>query len=302
MLRPTGDVIVNIMQSFVNTFIFVIGLVSVLSFTPTPALAHGDEPHGNTPHETLAVSEPIDAEAATRALSFQTVGIAAAIIGAFVLLALIVPNHSDILKHLTFWAITLATVVATAILGFVTVNLNVKSWSNGPIHWHADFEVWACGQELDLVDPSGLSNKIGSPSRHEHNDKRLHYEGVVMEPIDASLSTFFTIMGGTLTASSLTFPTNDGVKNFTNGESCAESDAGGALNIFVYSVNPDNTFSQRKVDPATYTIRDESQVPPGDCIIIEFGDAKDKTDKLCRSYKVAQEIDKLGAEVPYDGN
>ena len=72
----------------------------------------------------------------------------------------------------------------------------------------------------------------------------------------------------------------------------------GEMQVFAYRVNPDNTYSQTKLaDPATYVMAPESQVPPGDCIIFEFDTPKPRTNKLCRSFKVAKEINKLGVEV-----
>lgn len=205
--------------------------------------------------------------------------------------------------------------------------LNVKSDTGGPVHWHADFEIWACGNEIALRDPRGfLSNKIGSPTLHEHNDKRIHLEGVpVTLPHDASLGKFMSTIGGELTQSSLTVPVNDDYlfedaqdaqdgdghgapapelvepyihttpqgreARFVTGQNCGDQPA--ELQVFVYSHDPQTKqYRQQKLqDAATYAIAGRDQVPPGDCVIFEFGPTRQYTDKLCKQYGV-RDIDR----------
>ena len=65
------------------------------------------------------------------------------------------------------------------------------------------------------------------------------------------------------------------------------------MQVFVYNTK-DGVYTQQKLaDPAAYKISPYSQVPAGDCIIVEYGPKKEQTDKLCRSYKVAEELDKV---------
>jgi hypothetical protein len=46
-------------------------------------------------------------------------------------------------------------------------------------------------------------------------------------------------------------------------------------------------YTQSKLeDPERYIMRDESVVPPGDCIIVEFDVSKSSTDRLCQQYGV----------------
>ena len=93
------------------------------------------------------------------------------------------------------------------------------------------------------------------------------------------------------------------------------------VQVFVYEVgkNPDGSiemridegrkktvYYQRKLkNPTNFVINDESLVPNGNCIIIEFDVTKDKTDKLCEQYivndtgrkitdKDDREVDSLG--------
>lgn len=241
----------------------------------------------------LDVFNTNDLVEAISVLSFRTVAIATVLLIALLLIATLIHERKPNTKAWLFGAVTLVVLSATTVLIGSTVYLNRTSSSGGPVHWHADFEVWACGEELDLLDPQGaLSNKVGTPVLHEHNDKRIHLEGVVVEQSDASLGKFLEVVGGSITDDSLVVPTNIGVKRFTNGQLCDGQPA--ELQAFVYQATDDGYYRLIKLDsPARYIIRDESVVPPGDCIIIEFDAATDTTDKMCLQYKVALDIGKL---------
>ncbi len=228
------------------------------------------------------------------------------------------------LVKLPLFLIMATALIGTTLVLFVsTVYLNMKAESKGPVHWHTDIEFWACGTELELRDPTGwLSNKIGTATYHEHNDKRMHLEGVVVKKsVDASFEKFMRVTGGYVNATSIGIPLNDDPEKWTayedhqdgdvqrtdtfrqlerfivdgedgkvielkNGQACT----GGAavLQGFLYRYNKDDdTYSQVKLaDPARYVMRDESIVPPGDCLIIEFDVPRDTTDKLCQQYGV----------------
>jgi hypothetical protein len=218
-----------------------------------------------------------------------------------------------------FVAIVTVVLATTLTIGGGTVYLNIASATGGPVHWHADFEIWACGNELNLRDPHGLlSNKIGTPTLHEHNDKRIHVEGVpITLPYDFSLGKFMTVVGGGLSHDALTVPLNsdnyfettqdgDGnptpapellapfihteaggkVASFVSGQKCGDQPA--EVQVFAMHYNDaDKTYTQTKVgDPASYMPAKESQVPPGDCVIMEFAPSKARTDKLCKQYGI----------------
>lgn len=239
-----------------------------------------------------------------------------------VIVAAIVKDKWPRLKLPLF--IMMVTVMAGSILflGASTVYLNTKADSGGPVHWHADFEIWACGNELELRDPfEFLSNKIGTPTLHEHNDKRIHLEGVVVdEHKDASLGKFFYVIDGVLAPNDLIVPLNPADKGdifedevdgdgpagshpgliesyihndehgryaqFRSGDMCG--DEPGYVQTFVYKYDEDSkTYRQEKVaDPVPYSISREPNVPPGDCVIIEFDVLKTQTDKLCEQFGV----------------
>jgi hypothetical protein len=239
-----------------------------------------------------------DLNQAISALSFTSVATAVALLIILVTLAAFLRDRFPASKPWLFWSMATIVLVVTFILIASTVYLNTVSTSGGPVHRHADFEMWACGEELELEDPSEfLSNKIGTPVLHEHNDKRIHLEGVVVEPRDGSLGKFMKVTGGSITRNSIVFPTNDGERSFINGETCQGRQS--ELQVFVYQTTENGYYTLRKLEnPGEYTISDESVVPPGDCIIMEFAPPKQTTSKMCRQYEVALDIGDLKGKAP----
>lgn len=272
-------------------------------------------------NQLLRFAEAADLEAQIGELSVNAVLIASVLLVVLLVLAGLVINDKDKhhIKKPLFILITLTIVIPTFIMAGSTVYLNVKSESGGPVHWHTDIEYWVCNQEIELRDPTAfLSNKIGTSTYHEHDDKRIHLEGVVVEKeYDASLDKFMDVTGGDITPTSLVIPTNDDifendvdgdkpsgnravVENFAknvennekvveveNGQNCGE---GGLAEVQVFLIRynkDDDTYYQKKLeDPGSYVLRDESIVPPGDCLIVEFDQPKDETSYLCEQYGV----------------
>lgn len=265
-----------------------------------------------------------DLETLINNLSLNTVLIGSAILILLVALAIwVVKGKHKKLKMPLFVAIIAVISATTLMISGSTVYLNVKSASGGPVHWHADIEVWACGNELELRDPVGaLSNKIGTPTLHEHNDKRVHLEGVpVTLPYDASLGKFMNVIGGEITKDAMVIPVNsngdlfennrgeedgngsgapspelvnpfvkdgpDGkVASFVSGQKCGDQAA--EVQVFAYKYDAKSkTYKQTKLaDPQNYDISREPEVPSGDCVIFEFDVAKSHTNKLCRQYGI----------------
>lgn len=205
---------------------------------------------------------------------------------------------TPILKKTLFISIVFVVLTVTFFLAGSTIYLNSVSVSGGPVHYHADIEIWNCGHEVDLKNPVGISNKIGTSTFHEHNDKRIHLEGVVVAEKDASLGRFLDVIGGKVSSNSLSIPTNEGQIDLVLGQTCSSSQTG-VLQVFVYKTIRDTYYQQKVMDPQSYIISAQTNVPPGDCIIIEFDSPKDKTDKLCLSYRVAEKTGKLKGEVRY---
>lgn len=267
--------------------------------------------------------EQQDLEGDISSMSLRVVGASA--LGLFVLIgiAVLTNNKYEKLKMPLFVMMTFLMAGSTLMLAASTVYLNVSSDSGGPVHWHADIEFWVCDNEIELIDPVGFSNKVGTATLHEHNDHRIHLEGVVVdETNDASLGKFMHVTDGAITNDALVVAVNPDGSIFENeidgdgpsspypdeaedlivtsngkryvraldGQTCGDQPS--EVQVFVYSFNQESdTYEQRKLtDPATYTMAPESIVPPGDCIIVEFGPAKDQTDKLCEQYGVRDTV------------
>jgi len=192
------------------------------------------------------------------------------------------------IKRLLFASIAVVTIGVSLFLAGSTIYLNVVSSSKGPVHHHADFEIYKCGEEQDIKNPKGLSNKIGSPTLHEHNDKRIHIEGVIVNPQDASIANFIRVLDGKFQKNSISFPGNNGTIIMTSGDKCpGELDT--KLQTFLYKVEGKNFTQTKLTDAPNYIISPHSNIPPGDCLIIELDKEKDETDKMCRSFTVAIE-------------
>lgn len=225
--------------------------------------------------------------------SFLSVLIGTGLIIFLSLVSLFLKKPKEIIKKLLFTGICLTTILVTLFLGGSTVYLNTVSSSKGPVHHHSDIEFWACGEELNLKDPEGtFSNKIGTPTLHEHNDKRIHIEGVIVTPLDASLGKFMQVVGGTINSEFVVIPTNEGSKKYITGEACPNGQTG-KVQVFVYKTINGEYSQEKLMDPKSHILSPYSSVPSGDCIIVEFDSEKDATDKLCLSYEVAEKIGKI---------
>ncbi|HSB46619.1 MAG TPA: hypothetical protein VLD37_01295 [Candidatus Bilamarchaeum sp.] len=140
--------------------------------------------------------------------------------GLAIFYAIFVKSTSEQAKKTVYLFISAPIIAATAYLAGSTLYLNLVSETKGPVHWHADYEVWACDREYELIDPTGIENRIGTPVVHEHNDNRIHVEGVLLKKEEASLRNFFVQAGGNFDNNSLTLPTNDGVMTWSDGDLC----------------------------------------------------------------------------------
>lgn len=262
----------------------VASLIVVLLAVPM-AYAHGEEGESS-----MAGIDEYLVE-----MSINSVIIGSIIVAALTIYAIFRKGKkSEDMKWALFLGISIPVVFITVVMAGGTIYLNMISSTGGPVHWHADFEVWNCGESLDLEDPTGIENRIGSPVFHEHDDFRIHVEGVVVEEPDVDLHAFFDVIGGYVSTDMISMPTNDGMVDIRNGDLCRGQP--GTLQAFLYRVeNPDDlknwVYTQEKIENfPEYVLAPYSTVPPGDCLIIEFDEPKEFTDKVCETYRIA--IDK----------
>ncbi|MEK6822433.1 MAG: hypothetical protein AABY13_01280, partial [Nanoarchaeota archaeon] len=228
-------------------------------------------------HEGEAEETPL--EDSLREASLIAIAITATVMAALTYAAVCCTTR--VWKKRVFLAMVMPVVAVTALLVVSTAYINAVSETGGPVHWHADFEIYKCGVPVDLVAPTGFVNKVGVSTLHEHGDARMHVEGVVMARSDVDLHAFFEAVGGTLTHGRLVVPTDHGTVEASDGELCGSSAA--AVQVFLMTVQ-EGVIAQRKL--ALYDrhiIAPESNVPPGDCIIIEFDAEKPRTEHVCES-------------------
>lgn len=257
--------------------LWILALVGLgVGFFVPDVFAHGVEEAASTP----ALDEII------RANTWRLVSIASLFIGLVTVLTLAARPKTARVKWISFLAIVLPTIVVTAYLASSTIFLNMISVTKGPVHWHAEFQVVSCGEELDLVDPRGLSNRVGSPVLHEHGDNWIHVEGVPVQLADVNLHRFFEEIGGELSTEHMLYPTNSGSVYVTNGDTCPDGGTG-ELQLFLYRTDGSRVTQTKLEDFPEYVLAPYAQVPPGDCFILEFGEAKDKTDRICQQLEIA---------------
>ncbi|HLG23397.1 MAG TPA: hypothetical protein VI564_00540 [Candidatus Nanoarchaeia archaeon] len=164
-------------------------------------------------------------------------------------------------KKVVFYLVAIVSIFVTVYLIITTLHLNIISLTKGPVHWHADFEIWVCDKQVEIAKPQRfLSNKQGVELLHAHSDNRIHVEGVVLDLKQASLGAFFQAIGGHITETELEVPTDNGLVSVSNGYKCNEQP--GKLYVFV---NGNQIQNYRD-----YSISHHERVPPGDRIKIIF--------------------------------
>ncbi|MBI4214610.1 hypothetical protein HY546_01315 [archaeon] len=184
-----------------------------------------------------------------------------AVLASVTVLAVLRMQKNERAKRALFFTMIMPTLAVTGFLVASTIYLNLTSWSGGPVHWHADFEVMVCGEPVDIVDPSGLSNLVGSATVHEHGDNRIHIEGVLERREQASVGWFFEKIGGHFEEGHLIVPTMHGVVEKRDGNLCPNGRAG-KLKLFVNG--------EANGQLGDYVIAPFSNVPPGDLLKIVF--------------------------------
>ena len=277
-------------------------LIILGSILGSNVLAHGveeDEEDDMDVHEeeNAAQEAPnlLNLEQQYRATSLRLVLFASLTSIIMLLIAMTHKKISNEHKPILFLGIVIPVIIATLFLAVSTIHLNLVSETGGPVHWHADFEIYKCGERLNIADPVGFSNRQGSSVFHEHNDDRIHVEGVVIDTKEVDLHNFFDVLGGYLSEDGFGVLTNEGFTEVNDGDLC--NDKPGKLQVFLYKItNPDPSknsgfiYEQIKLEHfPDYVLSPYGNVPPGDCIIVEFDGEKERTDNICETYKLAIE-------------
>lgn len=168
---------------------------------------------------------------------------------------------NDAAKKIVYFSIIIIISLVTIYLVLTTLHLNIISLTKGPVHWHADFEIWVCGKEIFIAEPKSLlSNKQGVDLMHAHNDNRIHVEGVILDKKQASLGAFFYAVGGSISSDGIKVPTDEDLISVHEGDRCNEQPA--KLYVFVNGNLIEN--------PSSYVISPYEKVPPGDRIKFVF--------------------------------
>ena len=181
--------------------------------------------------------------------------------GILILLILLFQKRMDEnTKTIVYLSVVAVIGIVTIYLIITTLNLNLISETKGPVHWHADYEIWVCDKEISLARAKGFSDKQGVDLMHSHEDNRIHVEGVLLDKKEASLGAFFYAVGGLLTDDEIKVLTDDGLVSGHNGDNCN----GKPAQLYVF-VNGNLT-----ANPSDYVISPYEKVPPGDRIKFVF--------------------------------
>lgn len=244
----------NIKKYSLSIFLFF--LVFLIFFNNVNVLAHG------VGHEGEQVAEITPANIFINSAS-NVVWYASIALILLVVIAVIFKNKfNEREKKAIFFVIALLVVAVTGYLVIGSLIVNIISESKGPVHWHADYEIWICGKEVSIVKPKPPLNRIGTDMLHDHGDNRIHVEGIVIKKDLVSLGAFFRAIGGKLTEDEIVVPTEEGKIHKMNGDLCNGKE--GKLYIFV------NGKLLPSHEHASYVISPYERVPPGDMIKIVF--------------------------------
>src|SRR3989338_9395874 len=229
---------------------FLIFLLLLVLFIPSIFSHEGEEEEFMLDHSELYPMTQL-----------QAVGYGSLVFGILIILIILFHKKmSNMIKKIVYFLVVIAASSVTIYLVITTLHLNTISITKGPVHWHADFEIWACDKEILIKEPKGLSNKQGTDLMHAHNDNRIHVEGVILDKKQASLGAFFYAVGGSLTSDGMKVSTNDGLVSVHDGNFCNEKPA--KLYVFVNGNLIEN--------PSAYVIAPYEKVPPGDRIKFVF--------------------------------
>src|SRR3989338_8999350 len=134
--------------------IVIFALVLVLFALPV-VYTHEEEPNFGPQHPDYPISQ-------IQAVEYGSIAFA---ILCFLIL-LLNKKMNELAKKLVYSLLLIIVVSVTLYLAITTIHTNINSATNGPVHWHADYEIWVCDQKLSLPEPKGISNKQGYSLMH----------------------------------------------------------------------------------------------------------------------------------------
>ena len=207
---------------------------------------------------------------------------ASTVSGFFIFVSLILKGHVDRNgEKFLFTGIAAPVLMATIYLIAATIYLNFNSESQGPVHWHADYEVWVCGDKVTTWKDAGVwyDNKVGSAELHTHEDYRIHVEGTLTKLSEGSLHSFFEVSGGEYEDDYVVLPLEEGLKTVRNGDSCPNGKPG-KWTLYVED-GLDRGSRTIRVEPEgpEYVIAPYGNIPPGDVLYFVF-DSEDNESGL----------------------
>jgi len=207
----------------------------------------------------------------------------------FIAIFLFHKQMSELTKKVSYFLVAAIALLVTLYLVLTTLHLNINSETKGPVHWHADFEIWVCGKEVSLAKPQKfLSNKQGTDLMHAHTDQRIHVEGVITDMKQASLGAFFYAVGGSISSDGIKVPIDEGLIAVHDGDKCNEQPA--RLYVFVNGNLIEN--------PKDYAIAPFEKIPPGDRIKFVFTEKPvDETNPNIGGIPLGEESEKFFYEV-----
>jgi len=231
----------------------------LLLFLTASVVADGDDEEHDEEKEALAVLNAVE-ESGQKLINYLLVAFAIILLAVGYSVVRI-DSITETEKKIVFGIIALMTISATLLIIVTTVQENLDSVTGGPVHWHADYEIWVCGEKLELQESSGFEGRIGNTVLHHHNDNRVHVEGTVREFKDVSLGVYFLAIGGKFNESELSVVLVDGSEvNVKNGELCNREEA----KIQLYVNGEENK------EFGNFVLSPFSTIPPGDFIHIVF--------------------------------
>jgi len=120
----------------------------------------------------------------------------------------------------------------------------VKSYTDGPVHWHASLDVFICGNKMDVPKEAPVGeHHLGLPLLHTHADRLIHIEGQVWKKEDISFGAY-------MDAINVPF-SNDTIMEYKNDGMCND----GKLNKVKMLVNGKENFELRN-----YVVKDKDKI------------------------------------------